>query len=136
MSWWMAQAQEAAEAADTLSKANEVQLLAIAVVAIACLFGLFIRYHLREKLRWELAHQSVVDRWGEAKVAWEAERTAAAQRERGLTADFAKALQERDDRHSQEKEAALREMLALALRLERVITRAARQNGAAEDDDP
>lgn len=109
--------------AEDLSQAQDVQQVLSTIVGVMVFVVIaLVTFYLREKGAWgkekeELLRQAAADqrgllqRWSEAKIKWENERLRHAEAIKDLTASSAT-----------EKESLMREMLALALKIEKALT--------------
>lgn len=105
-----------------LGQAQDVQtvlgtIVGVLLVAILAL----IYFYLREKKAWNLDKEKLLDRWSNAKVDWETERT-----------EHQRALKEQGDKAAKEKEGLMREMLNLALKIEKSLDKLAAWKEARE----
>ena len=96
---------------DKLGKAQDVQeILGIIVGVLVVVVLALVTWYLRERKAWGEEKLDIIKRWGEAKLAWETERGKHA----GQLADLAAAAAE-------DKEGLMREMMDLALRIEKAL---------------
>ena len=96
---------------DKLGKAQDVQeILGVVVGVLVVVVLALVTWYLRERKAWGEEKVDLIKRWSEAKLDWEKERGKHA----GQLANLAAAAAE-------DKEGLMREMMDLALRIEKAL---------------